>query len=78
MGMGQDADTQSAFHNFLKSNKFPLIIDALYFAAFSDEVCSIDIFEGYIIFFVANQVGNFSFAFVFASIWFKMQKQCIY
>jgi hydroxyethylthiazole kinase-like uncharacterized protein yjeF len=28
MGMGQDADTQSAFHNFLKSNKFPLIIDA--------------------------------------------------
>lgn len=28
MGMGQDADTQSAFHNFLKSNKIPLIIDA--------------------------------------------------
>lgn len=28
MGMGQDADTQRAFHNFLKSNKTHLIIDA--------------------------------------------------
>lgn len=28
MGMGQDADTQRAFHNFLKSNKTPLLIDA--------------------------------------------------
>jgi hydroxyethylthiazole kinase-like uncharacterized protein yjeF len=28
MGMGQDADTQRAFHNFLKSNKIPLLIDA--------------------------------------------------
>jgi len=28
MGMGQDAETQRAFHNFLKNNKTPLIIDA--------------------------------------------------
>ena len=28
MGMGQDADTQRAFHNFLKSNKTHLLIDA--------------------------------------------------
>ncbi|MCF8320283.1 MAG: NAD(P)H-hydrate dehydratase [Flavobacterium sp.] len=28
MGMGQDKQTQSTFHNFLKSNKVPLIIDA--------------------------------------------------
>jgi hydroxyethylthiazole kinase-like uncharacterized protein yjeF len=28
MGMGQKADTQRAFHNFLKNNKTPLIIDA--------------------------------------------------
>lgn len=28
MGMGQKADTQWAFHNFLKNNKTPLIIDA--------------------------------------------------
>ena len=28
MGMGQDFDTQHAFHYFLKSNKTPLIIDA--------------------------------------------------
>lgn len=28
MGMGLDLDTQRAFHNFLKSNTFPLIIDA--------------------------------------------------
>jgi len=28
MGMGQNADTQRAFHNFLKSNKTHLLIDA--------------------------------------------------
>jgi hydroxyethylthiazole kinase-like uncharacterized protein yjeF len=28
MGMGQDAETQLTFHNFLKCNKTPLIIDA--------------------------------------------------
>jgi hydroxyethylthiazole kinase-like uncharacterized protein yjeF len=28
MGMGQDLDTQQAFHYFLKSNTIPLIIDA--------------------------------------------------
>jgi hydroxyethylthiazole kinase-like uncharacterized protein yjeF len=28
MGMGQNAETQSAFHNFLKNNKVPILIDA--------------------------------------------------
>ena len=28
MGMGQNAETQSAFHNFFKNNKVPILIDA--------------------------------------------------
>ena len=43
MGMGQDLETQKAFHNFLKSNKVSLVIDADGINALSQNIQWLDL-----------------------------------